>query len=182
MSTPLAGKNLGDVARHYIARIGSIYDRARELLAGDSVSNSGSLDAWKWYRASAQACMEEAAIIYTEGLESLIKVPVRVDCHRAGTAPQFTCLVAAGDTPAAADSGFRVGRKVIIDTDAERDAITALLGSTERHLLDAFAEGLCKLQLLGAFGQQRSIALNPEPASEWKSALTGKPEVLSDGL
>ncbi len=172
MTMPLDGKHLGDMTRQYVARIGSIYDRARAFLAHDA-RRSGSLESWNWYRASAQGCIEEAVIIYTEGLESLIRLPVMIEYQkgqRGSAVPQFCCRVLAEH---AGDSrSFCVRRKVILETQAQREAVEALLGSTEREVLGAFAEGLCNLRRLGAFKQRRSLRLDPEHVAPGGSVLS----------
>jgi hypothetical protein len=177
MNMPLAGKHIGDVTRQYVARLGSIYDRAKSLLAGESHKTSGALESWKWYRASAQACMEEAAIIYTEGLESLIKVPLRVECRKQAGAPRFTCVL-LDPSEGTEQPGFHVGRKLVMDTEAQRHAVETLLGSTDRAFVSALSEGLCKLQHLGAFKDQGSITLNPDTAPV-RTSVTIQPEAIS---
>lgn len=176
MTTPLGGKHFSDMTRQYVARIGSIYNRARALLVHDA-RHHGSLESWNWYRASAQGCIEEAVIIYTEGLETLIRLPVMIEYQqgqKGSSVPQFSCRLL--DEKAADERGFRVRRKVMRETQNEREAVEALLGGTEREVLNAFAEGLCNLRRLGAFKHRRKLRLDPEHVAAGGSVLSAPAE------
>lgn len=158
MNTPLAGHHFSLSARHYVEKIGALYERARSLVTHRSRHDS-RLQVWEWHRASAQACIEEAALIYGDGLSALLRETVTVSCGKGLGAPQFYCRVETVDQSA---QSFRVYRGVRIDEPLEREAVERLFGGTDTEVLKAFAEGLCKLQRLGAFKRRRSLTLPPD--------------------
>jgi hypothetical protein len=155
---PLAGQGLSRSARRYIEKIGALYDRARSLVVRHFHDDS-RLQVWEWHRASAQACVEEASLMYIEGMTALLNEPVIVRCVRSLGAPHFDCRVGAEDPP----RSFRVRRSVLMDTPEEREAVERLLGGSDSEVKEAFAEGLRKLYCLGAFQHEHSMTLQPEP-------------------
>lgn len=158
VNMPLAGHGLSRSARRYIEKIGALYERARALVSRHH--DDSRLQVWEWHRASAQACVEEAALMYAEGVTALLNEAVTVSCVRGLGTAHFDCRVGADDPP----RGFRVRRSVLMDTPEEREAVERLLGGGDAEVIEAFAEGLRKLYCLGTFARQRSLTLRPEPA------------------
>lgn len=154
MNMPLAG-SLNQSARHYVEKIGALYERARSLVTR-RLHNDRRLQVWEWHRASAQACVEEASLIYADGLEALLKEAVTVTYLKGPGAPRFDCRIEA-----VPESRFRVCGGVLMETPQERESVERLFGGTDAEVLEAFAEGLCKLQRLGGFKRQRSVTLQP---------------------
>jgi hypothetical protein len=149
-------QHLNQSARSYVEKIGALYERARSLVSRRPRDDS-RLQMWEWHRASARACVEEAALIYSDGLRALLKRPVTVNCRRGLGAPLFECR--AGGDPA---HSFRVHRSVLMETPQEREAVAQAFGDTAAETLAAFAEGLRELQRLGGFKRQRSMNLQPD--------------------
>lgn len=169
MSTPHAEHHWSEATRRYVERIGALYERARSLVSHRS-RHDNRLQVWEWHRASAQACVDEASLIYTEGLMALLHETVTVSCSKGLGAPQFYCRVEAADRPA---HSFRVYQGVLMDEPQEREAVERLFGGADAEVLEAFAEGLRKLHGLGAFKRHRSITLQPdaEPAASLEPVL-----------
>lgn len=157
MNTPFADR-FGESARRYVARIGSLYEKARSLVAGSSPEH-GPLAAWEWHRTSAQACVDEAVLIYIEGLETLLAEPVEVRCIEESSAPRFTCLLGESE----AGVGFEVQDGAAnTDSEAAMSAAQRAFGKAHNEVLAAFAEGLQRLHALGAFRQNDRLKLQPE--------------------
>jgi len=163
MTNPFAG-HLSDSAGHYVARIGSLYDRAVSLVKGSS-ADQAALRTWEWHRASARACTEEAAHLYVAGLEALLKRPLTVRCADRRGKPEFICLMEDEGT----QHSFRfLGRELCADGDGEQEAVVEAFGHEDTAVLAAFAEGLCELRHLGSFRRPRELKLQPDPPSSYR--------------
>lgn len=152
--------NLSDSARRTIARIGSLYERAVAMVTGSPHAHP-ALRNWEWHRASALACMEEAAHLYVAGLESLLRQPLRVGYVAGRGKPEFVC-----DTPGEGEAHrFRLIGRELQQEEGAADAVLAAFGDVDNEVLRAFAEGLCALRRLGSFRKTRELRLQPDPPS-----------------
>jgi hypothetical protein len=171
MHMPFTSNNISDSARHYVERIGSLYARARAMI-GRASHDHDTLQNWQWHRASAEACLDEAVLIYLEGLEGLLQAPVSVRLEGEARAPAvFACQVGADK-----ERVFRFaddeGPAAALDDENQRRAVETLFGKVDREVLDAFAEGLCQLRQLGEFGRSGRIKLSPEARGAADEAIT----------
>jgi hypothetical protein len=170
MNLPFSGNSISESARHYVERIGSLYNKAKARI-GRAPHDRDALQNWQWHRASAQACLEEAVLIYLEGLEALLQAPVTVELGGETGAPMFICHVGAGG-----ELVFRLGAAeaaaAVLAHDDERSAVEALFGKADRELLEVLAEGLSQLRWLGEFEQRGRIKLTPELDAAVGEAIT----------
>jgi hypothetical protein len=169
MHMPFSGSSNGS-ARHYVERIGSLYARAKALI-GLRSHERGLLQNWQWHRASAQACQDEAVLIYLEGLEALLRLPVSVRLNGEARAPVFVCEVKA-DTKLAFSLDAAARPAAALENADARGAVEALFGEADREVLEAFAEGLYQLQRLGEFDRSGRIKLTPALDAAAADAIT----------
>ena len=166
MHMPFTSNSISDSARHYVERIGSLYARARAMI-GRTPHDQDALQTWQWHRASAQACVDEAVLIYLEGLEGLLQAPVSARVEGA----VFACQV-DGDKELIFRFAADDGPVAALDDENQRRAAETLFGNTDREVLDAFAEGLCQLRQLGEFGHSGRIRLSPNVQGAADEAIT----------
>lgn len=154
MNSPFSGR-LGESARRYVVRIGALYEKARALVAGGP-HDHGHLAAWEWHRTSAQACVDEAVLMYIDGLETLLKEPLDVQCRDQSGRPRFIC------TPATepADAPFELSGESSED-QAAAERMRRFLVEEQRGVLAAFIGGLQRLHALDAFERSAGLKLRP---------------------
>jgi hypothetical protein len=167
VSTHFADR-FSESARRYVARIGSLYERARALVAGTSPEHR-PMAAWDWHSTSAQACVEEAVLIYIEGLEILLSEPVEVRSEEESGALRFICLPMKG---AAGTSFEAVDGAIVANSDEAKSAVEHAFGPGHREVLTAFADGLQRLHALGAFGRSNKLKLQPDVSASADAALS----------
>jgi hypothetical protein len=150
----------------WVSRIGSLYERARSLVSGGH-EDPALVAPWEWHCASAQACVEEAVLIYIEGLGTLLRHPLSVRCTVDAQRPHFDCSPPDG-------AGFEVGPEgVVADGDAAERTLSEAFGGRHPEVLRAFADGLQRLYALGAFGSRAAMKLELEAGADPAEARVG---------
>ena len=142
-------------SRHYMSRIRAVFHRARALMRNSDCS--AALRNWQWHRSSARACVDEAVLIYIQGLESLLDKALRVRRELGDGPVRFVCEVEG-------NSGNFVLPGLDLDQReaAEHARLEAAFGCLDMAVLKAFAEGLADLERFGGFDEHSELRLQPE--------------------
>ena len=143
-------------------RLRNVYDNVVDLLARDSATRS-RLEGWHRCHSTARTLSREAATMYANGIESLIKETVTVKVVTREGVPAFSCHV--GDAETSRQECFHAWWTVSADTPAQRAAMKKALGAADVAIRNAFSTGLRELERAGAFRHSTVLIFHPESRS-----------------
>ena len=141
-------------------RLWNVYNNVVDLLARDSATRS-RLEGWHRCHSSARTLIHEAAAMYANGIESLIKETVTVKVVLSQGVPAFSCHV--GDAAETSrDECFHAWWAVSADTATQRAAMKKVLGAADVAIRNAFSKGLRELESAGVFKHGNVLTFHPE--------------------
>jgi hypothetical protein len=141
-------------ARNTLAWARGLYRAAREPRGAASTAR---LEHAQWLCASAEACVGEAQRLYLDSLESLLRTGISVQRQEQAGLVGFACRPLDG--PATDLLLFEDGHA----RPAEPALLERLFGGAGEDLLDAFGQGLNRLDALGMFAGAAPLHLRPDP-------------------
>jgi hypothetical protein len=159
LSLPVFQHRYGAAARSYF-HLARAWGGKALALARQKPMSRALVDGWQRYRQAGRMLVDQARLMYEEGIESLIKEPVTVEFRSVDGSPTFICYV--GSEGNGSRPSFRAYQTVRAENEAEQSALQKAFGTPDAIILDAFAEGLRRLERLGAFCHEPTITFQPD--------------------